>query len=43
MARSDLEKVLRWLRASARPHYVLLPRAEYLRLREPWDLPLLNL
>lgn len=39
MARADLETLLRWLRASARPHYVLLPRVEYERLREAWDLP----
>lgn len=39
MARSDLENVIRWLRADARPHYVLLPQAEYERLRGAWDLP----
>ncbi|MCB1232246.1 MAG: L,D-transpeptidase family protein [Verrucomicrobiae bacterium] len=39
MKQSDLERVLRWLRADANPHYVLLPRAEYERLKEAWDLP----
>ena len=39
MAQSDLEDVLRWLRADANPHYVLLPREEYERLKDVWDLP----
>ena len=42
MARSDLENILRWLRADARPHYVLLPKSEYLRLKDAWDLPLVT-
>jgi L,D-peptidoglycan transpeptidase YkuD (ErfK/YbiS/YcfS/YnhG family) len=42
MARGDLENVLCWLRTEARPHYVLLPKAEYLRLREAWNLPVVN-
>ncbi len=39
MKQSDLENILRWLRRDARPHYVLLPRAEYEKLKVAWDLP----
>lgn len=39
MAESDLRDLVAWLRAAARPHYVLLPRAEYLRLWQAWGLP----
>ena len=39
MARADLEAVIRFLRAPARPHYVLLPRQEYMRHRAAWGLP----
>ena len=31
--------LLDWLSADARPVFVLLPRAEYERLRREWDLP----
>jgi hypothetical protein len=34
-----LERLLRWLRPQASPHYVLLPEAEYKRLRQAWRLP----
>lgn len=43
MARPDLEAILRWLRADAIPHYVLLPMKEYERLRADWDLPEIEL
>ncbi|MCB1063452.1 MAG: L,D-transpeptidase family protein [Verrucomicrobiae bacterium] len=39
MKQSDLENILRWLRCDANPHYVLLPKAEYQRLKQAWDLP----
>ena len=39
MAEPDLRELVVWLRAAARPHYVLLPRAEYLRLWRAWGLP----
>ena len=29
MAEDNLVKMIRWLRADQRPHYALLPRAEY--------------
>ena len=39
MRESDLVSLIQWLRPEAKPHYVLLPRAEYRRLREAWRLP----
>jgi L,D-peptidoglycan transpeptidase YkuD (ErfK/YbiS/YcfS/YnhG family) len=39
MAVENLEAMIRWLDASASPHYVLLPEAEYQRLRASWRLP----
>ena len=39
MRQSDLETIIRWLRTDANPHYVLLPRAEYERLKAIWKLP----
>lgn len=39
LARSDLERLLRWLTPGASPYYVLLPEAEYQRLRQAWRLP----
>ncbi|HTL52286.1 MAG TPA: L,D-transpeptidase family protein [Planctomycetota bacterium] len=39
MAEPDLRDLVVWLRASAKPHYVLLPRAEYERLAPAWGLP----
>ena len=39
MAESDLQKMVTWLRAEARPAYVLLPLAQYEQLRSPWNLP----
>jgi hypothetical protein len=41
MARENLERLICWLRAEKRPHFVLLPRAEYERLRTEWGLPVL--
>lgn len=39
MAESDLVRMLQWLDASAAPHYVLLPKAQYTALRAAWRLP----
>jgi L,D-peptidoglycan transpeptidase YkuD (ErfK/YbiS/YcfS/YnhG family) len=39
MAESDLIKLIRWLRADQRPHYALLPRAEYETKWKAWGLP----
>jgi L,D-peptidoglycan transpeptidase YkuD (ErfK/YbiS/YcfS/YnhG family) len=39
MARVDLIKMIRWLRADKDPHYVLLPRHEYVRKWRDWGLP----
>jgi len=39
MAEPALRELVIWLRAAAQPHYVLLPRAEYLRLWQSWKLP----
>ena len=40
LAEMNLVQILAWLDASAMPRMVLLPRAEYLRLRDTWGLPL---
>ncbi len=39
MAEANLVNLIRWLRADQRPHYVLLPRAEYLAKWKTWGLP----
>lgn len=39
LAVSELRDLLRWLRADARPRFVLLPAAEYRRVWQAWDLP----
>ena len=39
MAESDLVKLIQWLRAPANPCYALLPRKEYERFVNPWNLP----
>lgn len=39
MAESDLVALIRWLRADARPHYVLLPWKEYQGKWADWGLP----
>jgi len=39
MAEPALRALVVWLRAAAQPHYVLLPRAEYLRRWQEWGLP----
>jgi L,D-peptidoglycan transpeptidase YkuD (ErfK/YbiS/YcfS/YnhG family) len=39
MMESDLVSMIRWLREKENPHYVLLPRADYERLRPSWGLP----
>ena len=39
MAEPALRDLVVWLRATAKPHYVLLPRTEYVRLWQAWGLP----
>jgi L,D-peptidoglycan transpeptidase YkuD (ErfK/YbiS/YcfS/YnhG family) len=39
MAQSDLLTLIQWLRADQAPHYVLLPRNEYLNRWQTWGLP----
>ena len=39
MAESDLVRLIRWLRSDANPHYVCLPRSEYLARWQSWGLP----
>ena len=39
MAEQDLVETVRWLRASAEPEYVCLPRDEYLSRWRKWGLP----
>lgn len=39
MALENLEAMIRWLRPEKKPHYVLLPKAEYERVRKAWGLP----
>ncbi|MDX2081363.1 MAG: L,D-transpeptidase family protein [Terrimicrobiaceae bacterium] len=39
MPQDRIVELIRWLRADQRPRYVLLPKAEYLRVWKAWDLP----
>ena len=39
MAQTNLVAMIRWLNRDAQPHYLLLPRAEYLKKWKPWALP----
>ena len=39
MAENDLVRVIKWLKAPARPCYALLPRAEYEKKWQSWKLP----
>jgi hypothetical protein len=39
MAESNLVKLIQWLRAGKKPHYLLLPKAEYLAKWQAWGLP----
>ncbi len=39
LAEADLLALIRWLRAEAAPHYVLLPREAYAARAEAWGLP----
>ena len=39
MAKSELMTLIKWLRADANPHYVVLPEAKYAELRRAWRLP----
>ncbi len=39
MPQADIVSMIRWLRADADPHYVLLPKAEYLKVWKAWGLP----
>ncbi len=39
MTQPSIVRLIRWLRKGEDPHYVLLPREEYLRLWKEWGLP----
>jgi hypothetical protein len=39
MAENNLVDLIRWLRSGKRPHYVLLPKSEYLAKWQTWGLP----
>lgn len=39
MTQPAIVRLIRWLRKGDNPHYVLLPREEYLRLWKTWGLP----
>jgi L,D-peptidoglycan transpeptidase YkuD (ErfK/YbiS/YcfS/YnhG family) len=39
MAQNDLVSLIRWMRSSENPHYVCLPRSEYLSRWPRWGLP----
>jgi L,D-peptidoglycan transpeptidase YkuD (ErfK/YbiS/YcfS/YnhG family) len=39
MAEQNLVEIIRWLRSSANPEYVCLPKAEYLAHAHAWGLP----
>lgn len=39
MKKSDLVKIIQWLRPEGKPHYVVLPQSEYNRLKNHWQLP----
>jgi L,D-peptidoglycan transpeptidase YkuD (ErfK/YbiS/YcfS/YnhG family) len=39
MADQTMEKLLAWLDPKKKPVFVLLPKAEYARLRDAWNLP----
>ncbi|PTX95027.1 hypothetical protein DB345_12055 [Spartobacteria bacterium LR76] len=39
MTQPSIVRLIRWLRKEDDPHYVLLPREEYLRLWKTWGLP----
>jgi len=39
MTDATMERLLAWLDPKANPVFVLLPRAEYMRLRDAWRLP----
>lgn len=39
MKRSDLEEMIRWLRAPLKPHYAVMPWKEYVERWKAWGLP----
>jgi L,D-peptidoglycan transpeptidase YkuD (ErfK/YbiS/YcfS/YnhG family) len=39
MPESTMQDLLAWLRADKQPVFILLPQAQYLRLRQAWHLP----
>jgi len=41
MKKSDLVRIIQWLRPEGNPHYVMLPQSEYTRLKTYWKLPTL--
>ncbi|MEM1294366.1 MAG: L,D-transpeptidase family protein [Verrucomicrobiota bacterium] len=42
MTESNLLRVIRWLQEDQNPHYVALPKAEYLKVQSRWNLPKLR-
>ena len=42
MAATEMEKIVKWLRRDANPVLVQLPLEEFTRLRESWQLPLIE-
>ncbi|NOX99560.1 MAG: hypothetical protein GXP30_07515 [Verrucomicrobia bacterium] len=39
MEKSNLIRIIQWLRPKGHPQYVLLPRSDYKRLKNHWQLP----
>ncbi len=39
MRQEDLVTIVRWLRAAAKPHYAVMPAAEYAARQAAWNLP----
>jgi hypothetical protein len=39
MTDTTMERLLGWLDPGKKPVFVLLPKTEYARLREAWNLP----
>ena len=39
MSEANLVELIRWMRSGKRPHYVLLPKSEYLTKWQAWGLP----
>jgi L,D-peptidoglycan transpeptidase YkuD (ErfK/YbiS/YcfS/YnhG family) len=39
MREADIVEIVRWLRAAAKPHYAVMPAAEYAARQRTWNLP----